>query len=232
MNANVKTPRKNYQYYDFVMAAFCTVLLCSNLIGASKVATLWGFTFGAGILFFPISYIFGDVLTEVYGYARARKVVWAGFSAMIFASIMSFIVVTLPPAAGWPHQEAISMVFGQAPRIAAASLIAFFCGEFTNSFILSKMKILTKGKFLSMRTVGSTVFRELVDSLIFYPIAFLGIWETSLVIKVMFTNYVLKVLVEVVMTPLTYKIVAFLKKKENEDYYDYETNFTPFSLKA
>ena len=214
------------------MAAFCTVLLCSNLIGASKVATLGGFTFGAGILFFPISYIFGDVLTEVYGYARARKVVWAGFIAMIFASLMSTIVVNLPPASGYTNQAALEAMFGNTPRITAASLIAFFCGEFANSFTLAKIKIQTKGKFLWIRTIGSTICGEMVDSLIFYPLAFWGLWPNDLVIKVLFTNYALKVLVEVVMTPFTYKIVSFLKKKENEDYFDYKTNFTPFSLKT
>lgn len=222
---------KKYKYYDFIMAAFVTVLLCSNLIGAAKVATIHGFTFGAGVLFFPISYIFGDILTEVYGYAKSRRVVWAGFAAMIFASFMSWVVVSLPPASSYPFQESIQNVFGQTWRITAASLIAFFCGEFTNSFVLAKMKIWTKGKFLWTRTVGSTIAGELVDSAIFYPIAFLGTWPTSLVVTVMISNYFLKSGWEILATPLTYKIVAFLKKKEGEDYYDYNTNFTPFSLK-
>ena len=224
--------KRTFQYYDLIMAAFVTVLLCSNLIGAAKIATVGGFTFGAGILFFPLSYIFGDILTEVYGYARARKVVWAGFAAMIFASFMSFIVVNLTPAEGYQNQAAIETMFGSTTRITIASLLAFFCGEFVNSFVLAKMKIRMKGKFLWMRTVGSTVAGEFVDSLIFYPIAFLGTWPTELVIQVLFTNYALKVLWEVVMTPFTYKIVAFLKAKENEDHYDTNTDFTPFSIKT
>jgi uncharacterized integral membrane protein (TIGR00697 family) len=234
--------RRTYKYYDLVMAAFVTVLLCSNLIGAAKVATvgpfnlglfsLSPFTFGAGVLFFPISYIFGDVLTEVYGYARARKVVWAGFSAVIFASFMSWIVVGLRPAAGWPDQGAYQAVFGNTPRIVFASLCAFFLGEFANSFVLAKMKIMTNGKYLWMRTIGSTIVGEGVDSLVFYPVAFLGIWSNDLVISVMMTNYLIKVGWEAVITPFTYLVVNFLKRAENEDYYDRKTNFTPFSIEV
>jgi uncharacterized integral membrane protein (TIGR00697 family) len=224
--------RKGYKYYDLILGAFITVYLCSNLIGPAKAVTLWGFTFGAGVLFFPISYIFGDVLTEVYGYAQARKVIWCGFGAMIFASIMATVVVKLPPAEGWPFQEAYEEIFGQTPRIVFASLCAFFAGEFVNSFTMAKMKLWTEGRWLWTRTIGSTIAGEGVDSLIFYPLAFLGTWETSLVLSVMATNYVLKVLVEVVMTPVTYKIVGALKRAEHEDYYDRDTNFTPFSLKT
>jgi uncharacterized integral membrane protein (TIGR00697 family) len=234
--------RRTYKYYDLVMAAFVTVLLCSNLIGAAKVATvgpfnlgffsLGPFTFGAGVLFFPISYIFGDVLTEVYGYARARKVVWAGFSAVIFASFMSWIVVGLRPAAGWQDQGAYQAVFGNTPRIVFASLCAFFLGEFANSFVLAKMKIMTEGKYLWMRTIGSTIVGEGVDSLVFYPVAFLGIWSNDLVISVMITNYLIKVGWEAVITPFTYLVVNFLKRAENEDYYDRKTNFTPFSIEV
>ena len=222
---------KCFRYYDLIMAAFVTILLCSNLIGAEKVITVWGFTCGAGILFFPISYFFNDVLTEVYGYARSRKVVWAGFAGMLFASLMASVVVGLPPAQGWVHQHAFEIVFGQTPRIVIASLTAFFCGEFANSYTLAKMKIWTKGKHLWTRTIGSTVAGEAVDSIIFYPMAFLGFWPMNLLITVLLTNYVLKVLWEVFSTPVTYKVVAFLKQKENEDYYDHDTNFTPFSLK-
>src|SRR5689334_11760814 len=146
--------RRVYKYYDLVMAAFVTILLCSNVIGAAKIATVGGFTFGAGVLFFPISYIFNDVLTDVYGYARARKVVWAGFGAIIFASLMSWVVVALPPAAGWEGQAAYISVFGQTPRIVFASLAAFFVGEFANSFVLAKMKLATRGKHLWARTIG------------------------------------------------------------------------------
>ena len=223
---------KKFKYYDLIMAAFVTVLLCSNIIGAEKVVTVAGFSFGAGILFFPISYFFNDILTEVYGYARSRKVVWAGFGAMGFASIMSWVVVSLPPAQGWIHQSAYEVVFGQTPRIVAASLLAFFSGEFVNSYTLAKMKLFTTGRFLWMRTIGSTIAGEAADSLIFYPVAFYGFWPNDLLITVMITNYVIKVSWEVIATPITYKVIGFLKRKEHEDYYDKDTNFTPFSIEV
>ena len=179
---------KKFKYYDLIMAAFVTVLLCSNIIGAEKVVTIAGFSFGAGILFFPISYFFNDILTEVYGYARSRKVVWAGFGAMGFASFMSWVVVSLPPAQGWIHQSAYEVVFGQTPRIVAASLLAFFSGEFVNSYTLAKMKVFTTGRFLWMRTIGSTIAGEAADSLIFYPVAFYGFWPNDLLI----TDYKLR----------------------------------------
>jgi uncharacterized integral membrane protein (TIGR00697 family) len=224
--------RRTYKYYDLVMALFVTILLCSNIIGAAKVCTVWGFTFGAGVLFFPISYIFNDVLTEVYGYARARKVVWAGFGAIIFASFMSWVVVTLPPAADWNDQRAYESVFGQTPRIVFASLTAFFVGEFANSYVLAKMKIKTNGRHLWARTIGSTIVGEGVDSLVFYPVAFFGVWSNHLVMQVMVSNYIVKVLWEAIVTPATYQVVGFLKKAEQEDYYDVGTDFTPFSIEV
>jgi uncharacterized integral membrane protein (TIGR00697 family) len=228
------TNQRAYRYYDLVMAAFVTVLVCANVIGAAKRAQLFGFTFGAGVLFFPISYVFGDVLTEVYGYARARKVVWAGFGALAFASFMSWAILKFPPAPGWPHQEAYETVFGGTPRIILASLVAYFCGEFCNSYVLAKMKLLTQGRMLWMRTIGSTIVGEAVDSLVFYPAAFLGAtgWTQQQVMQVMLSNYLLKVGWEVVMTPLTYRIVNFLKRAESEDYFDRKTKFTPFSLQT
>lgn len=222
---------RSYRYYDFVMAAFVTVLICSNLIGASKICTVKGFTFGAGVLFFPISYVFGDILTEVYGYARSRKVVWAGFGALAFMTFMSWFVVSLPPADGWTGQAAYESVFGGTWRIVGASLVAYWAGEFANSYTLAKMKIMTKGRWLFTRTIGSTIAGEAVDSLIFYPLAFYGIWPTDLVVKVLISNYMIKVGWEVIMTPLTYKVVNFLKKHEQEDYYDYDTNFSPFTIR-
>jgi uncharacterized integral membrane protein (TIGR00697 family) len=230
-------PTRSYRYYDFILGAFVCVLLCSNLIGPAKVATvnlpvIGAFTFGAGVLFFPISYVFGDILTEVYGYARARRVIWSGLTALVFASIMATVVVKLPPAAGWGGQAAYESIFGQTPRIVFASITAFFCGEFANSYTLAKMKLWTKGKALWSRVVGSTVVGEGVDSIVFYPLAFLGVWETKLVVTVMLSNYILKVLWEVLATPLTYKIVAALKRAEHEDYFDRDTQFTPFSLRA
>jgi hypothetical protein len=223
---------KKFKFYDLIMAAFVTILLCSNIIGAEKVVSIAGFSFGAGILFFPISYFFNDILTEVYGYARSRKVVWAGFAAMGFASFMSWVVVSLPPAQGWIHQDAYEVVFSQTPRIVVASLVAFFSGEFVNSFTLAKMKVFTSGRFLWIRTIGSTIAGEAADSIIFYPIAFYGFWPNDLLITVMITNYVLKVSWEVIATPVTYRVVNFLKRKEHEDYYDKETNFTPFSIEV
>lgn len=224
--------KRTYRYYDFVMAAFVTILLCSNIIGASKVVTISGFTFGAGILFFPLSYVFGDILTEVYGYARDRRAVWAGFGALIFASVMSAVVVAMPPSEGWPNQAAYETAFGQTWRISIASLIAFWAGSFTNSYVLAKMKVASSGKNLWKRTIGSTIVGEAIDSIIFYPLAFAGLWESSLVLKVLATNYVLKVLWEIIMTPVTYRVVNALKKAENEDYFDVGTDFTPFSVKT
>ena len=224
--------RRVYKYYDLVMAGFVAVLLCSNLIGPAKVASLMGLTFGAGVLFFPISYVFGDVLTEVYGYARSRRVIWAGFAALGFASFMAFVVVQLPPAQGWLGQDAYATVFGQTPRIVAASLIAFFIGEIANAFVLAKMKILTQGKYLWTRTIGSTIVGQAVDSAIFYPVAFWGVWPDYLVLTVMSSNFLLKVGWEAALTPVTYRVVGWLKRVEHEDYYDTDTNFTPFSVKT
>ncbi|MEX2197713.1 MAG: queuosine precursor transporter [Burkholderiales bacterium] len=221
------------------MAAFVTVLICANLIGPAKISQVdlplvGTLVFGAGVLFFPISYVFGDILTEVYGYARARRVIWAGFGGLAFASFMAYVVVALPPAPFWKNQEAYEIAFGQAWRIAGASMIAYFCGEFVNSFVLAKMKILTAGKWLWTRTIGSTIFGEAVDSALFYPLAFYGtgIIPNEQLPKVMAFQFVAKVLVEVAFTPLTYKIVGFLKRAEHEDHYDRGTNFTPFSLKT
>jgi len=224
--------RRQFKYYDFIMAIFVTVLLCSNLIGPAKIWTFYGYSFGAGILFFPISYLFGDILTEVYGYARARKVVWSGFGALVFASFMSWVVLALPPEPGWPHQKSLEIVFSTTPRIVLASITAYWVGEFSNSYVLAKMKILTKGRWLFTRTIGSTIIGTGIDSAIFYPVAFWGVWTNQQVVSVMLGNYVLKVLWETLATPFTYKIVAFLKRKENEDYYDYTTDFTPFSIKT
>jgi queuosine precursor transporter len=233
-------PGRNYRYYDFVMAAFVTVLLCSNFIGAAKQTTidlplLGATTFGAGVLFFPISYIFGDILTEVYGYGRDRRVVWAGFGALAFASFMAWVVVSLPPAGSdfmKSYQASLEGVFGNSWRIALGSMIAFWAGSFTNSYVLAKMKIWTAGRRLWARTIGSTVVGELVDSSLFYFIAFYGIWATEDLIKIVIAQYVLKTAWEVVMTPVTYRVVAFLKRAENEDYYDRGTDFNPFRLKA
>jgi len=223
---------RNFKYYDLRDAAFVTVLLCSNLIGPSKLGELWGFTFAAGVLFFPFSYIFGDVLTEVYGYSRARKVIWAGFAAQIFASLMSMVVLAFPPAPGWTHQAALETAFGAAPRIMLASVVAYWAGEFVNSYILAKMKVLTQGRMLWARTIGSTLFGQLVDSLVFYPLAFWGLWDTDQLLVVLFTGCAIKTGWEALMTPFTYKLVAFLKKHEGVDVYDTDTDFNPFHIKV
>ena len=232
-------PRRDYKYYDFVMVAFVTILVCSNLIGPAKIAQMelpvvGVLTFGAGVLFFPISYVFGDVLTEVYGYARSRRVIWAGFAALAFASLMAYVVVALPPAPFWKNQGAYEVAFGSTWRIALASMFAYFCGEFVNSFTLAKMKIATAGRWLWMRTIGSTIVGEGVDSVLFYPLAFYGtgIIPDEALPKVMLAQFVAKVGVEVVFTPVTYWVVGALKRAENEDHYDRDTRFTPFSLKV
>ena len=242
------------RWFDFMMAAFVTILLLSNLIGAAKTAQvsvpgLGPVTFGAGILFFPISYVLGDVLTEVYGYARARRCVWVGFFALIFMAFMSLLVVAMPPKADWgcaasgdamfagvlkAHgagaicQATYVSVFGSTWRIVAASLAAFWAGEFVNSFVLARMKVWTQGRHLWTRTWGSTICGQAVDSLLFYPLAFAGVWPAHDVALVLVTNWSLKVGWEVLLTPATYAIVGFLKRSEGIDVFDTHTDFTPF----
>lgn len=221
-----------FRYYDFVMAAFVAVLLLSNIIGAAKLTYLeiggeqW--VYGAGILFFPLGYVIGDVLTEIYGYARARRVIWAGFGAMLFMAFMSWVVVSLPPANAWDGQAAYESVFGQVPRIVFASIVAFWAGEFVNSYVMARMKIWTQGKALWSRTIGSTIVGQGVDSLIFYPLAFWGVWDNAAVLTVMVTNWALKVGWEALLTPVTYIVVGKLKQAEGVDVYDNNTSFTPF----
>lgn len=227
----MSSSHKQFRYYDFVLAAFVTIMLCSNVIGAAKVFQVWGMNFGAGILFFPVSYLFGDILTEVYGYSQARRVVWSGFGALLFASLVSWLVIELPPAPGWKDQAAFETVFGATWRIVAGSLIAYFFGEFCNSYVLAKIKVKTKGKHLWFRFVASTVIGEGVDTLIFYPAAFYGLWPENLLLNVMMSSYAFKVLWEVLVTPLTYVVVSWLKRVENVDYYDHQTNFNPFRIK-
>jgi hypothetical protein len=230
---------REFRYYDFIMAAYVCVLLCSNLIGPAKETTLhipglgWPVTFLSGVLFFPISYIFGDILTEVYGYGRDRRVVWAGFGALAFASLMAAIVVHLPPSRNsLASQPAVEAIFGNTPRIVMASITAFWCGTFVNSFVMAKMKIATRGRWLWSRIIGSTLCGELVDSVIFYFVAFYGRMELPHLTAIMLTQYALKSGWEILAAPLTYRVVAFLKRAEREDYYDIGTNFTPFSLQA
>ena len=230
-DANAASVR-NFRYYDFVMAAFVAILLLSNVIGAAKPAAIningeeW--VFGAGILFFPLGYVIGDILTEVYGYARARRVIWAGFGGLVFMALMSWVVVSLPPAAGWEGQAAYESVFGQVWRIVIASITAFWAGEFVNSYVMARMKVWTRGKHLWSRTIGSTFVGQGVDSLIFYPLAFWGVWDNKVVLTVMVTNWGLKILWEVLLTPVTYAVVGWLKRREGVDIFDESTNFSPF----
>ena len=231
--------RRHFRYFDYVMAAFVAILLLSNLIGASKPSFItlpngveW--SFGAGVLFFPVSYIIGDVLTEVYGYANARRVIWTGFAALVFMAFMAFVVVALPPAKGWPGQEAYEFVFGNSWRIVLASMVAFWVGEFANSFVLAKMKIWTKGRFLWMRTIGSTVVGQGLDSLIFYPLAFYGLagWPPEQLWQVVLSQWLIKTAWEAVLTPVTYLVVGWLKDREGVDVYDEGTDFSPFAHTA
>jgi queuosine precursor transporter len=232
--------QRSFRYYDLILGAFVAVLLCSNLIGPAKIVQLdlpfLGKTdFGAGILFFPLSYIFGDILTEVYGYALARRVIWSGFAAMLFATVMTWVVLAMPasPDASFNAQlqPALETCFGGGWRIALGSIVAFCVGDFLNSYVLAKMKVRMGGKYPWARFIGSTFVGQGVDSLVFYPIAFLGLWSVDKVLAVMLANWILKVLVEAVMTPVTTVVCAKLKQAEGVDTYDTDTDFTPFSLK-
>jgi uncharacterized integral membrane protein (TIGR00697 family) len=218
-----------FRHYDQIVALFVAVVLISNLASVKILDLLW-FTFDGGTILFPLSYIFGDILTEVYGYRRARRVIWSGFFAAALMAVVLFIVDKLPPAEGWQQQEAFSALLGQTPRIVLASFIAYLSGEFTNSVILAKMKVAMQGRFLWMRTIGSTLAGEGVDTLLFVLIAFAGALPQSLLISIIISNYVFKCGVEILMTPVTYKIVGYLKHEEEIDHYDRDTNFNPFKL--
>jgi len=227
---------RQFRYFPYVMAAFVAILLLSNLIGASKPSFVtlpngvqW--SFGAGVLFFPVSYIIGDVLTEVYGYANARRVIWTGFAALLFMAFMAAVVVALPPAAGWPGQDAYEFVFGNSWRIVLASMTAFWAGEFANSFVLARMKVWTKGRLLWTRTIGSTVVGQGLDSLIFYPLAFYGLagWPIEQLWQVVLSQWLVKTAWEAILTPVTYAVVGFLKRREGVEVFDSATDFSPFA---
>ncbi|WP_338468511.1 queuosine precursor transporter [Novosphingobium sp. ZN18A2] len=235
LDAAAAGPR-HFRYFDYVMAAFVTILLLSNIIGASKPSyiplpggTQW--SFGAGVLFFPVSYILGDVLTEVYGYARARRVIWAGFAALVFMAFMAAVVVALPPAKGWPYQDAYEAVFGNSWRIVVASMTAFWAGEFANSFVLAKMKVWTQGRMLWTRTIGSTIVGQGLDSVIFYPLAFYGLagWPPEQLLEVVLSQWFIKTAWEAVLTPVTYFVVGWLKHHEGVEVFDTDTDFSPFA---
>ena len=240
LNTAAALSAHRFRFYDFLMAATCVIVVCSDLIGAGKVAHVGPLTFGAGVLFFPLSYVAGDVLTEVYGYARARRAIWAAFTATAFSASMAAFINAMPPspewntalAEGFTRQDAFALNFGQTPRIVAASVTALWAGEFANAFVLARLKILTGGKYLWTRTIGSTSVGQAVDKLIFYPAAFAGVWKPELILQVMATNYLLQVVWETALTPVTYQIIGFLKRAEGVDVYDKETNFTPFTVKS
>jgi uncharacterized integral membrane protein (TIGR00697 family) len=218
---------KKLRYFDLLVALFVAVLLISN-VASTKILSIWKFTFDGGTILFPLSYIFGDILTEVYGFRRSRRVIWLGFIAALMMSLTFYVVQLLPPAAGWQYQDDFSHILGFVPRIVLASLVAYFAGEFTNSFTLSRLKIVTRGRFLWIRTITSTLIGEGLDTLLFCMIAFYGTLPLPVLISVILSNYIFKCSVEILFTPFTYIIVNFLKKKEKEDMYDTGINYNPF----
>jgi queuosine precursor transporter len=224
---------RQYRYLDIIMALFVAVLLISNIASSARFVNLGSplLTFDGGTLLFPLSYIFGDVLTEVYGYRRSRRVIWTGFFCTALLSVTLWVVGRLPAEAEWSSrvgQAAYDAVLGSTPRIVVASLIAYFVGEFSNSFVLAKLKVLTSGRWLWTRTIGSTIIGEGLDTLLFVTIAFAGTMSSRVLLNVILSNYLFKTGLETLMTPLTYRVVRFLKRAENEDYYDYQTRFSPF----
>lgn len=221
---------KNYQYLDVLVAFFVAVLIISN-IASTKILTLWKFTFDGGTILFPLSYIFGDILTEVYGYRQSRRVIWLGFISALLMSLVFYVVQLLPPAPDWHNQNAFEIILGFVPRIVLASLMAYFAGEFSNSVILSRLKIYTRGKFLWIRTIGSTIIGEGIDTAVFCTVAFYGILPDSVLWAVILSNYIFKCSLEILFTPVTYLIVGFLKRKEKEDVFDYGINYNPFTFK-
>lgn len=221
---------RNYRYLGTIGTLFTAVLLISNIVSTKIVDFKW-FAFDGGTLLFPLSYVFGDILTEVYGFKAARRVIWLGFFCSLLMSLMIMLVGALPPGIGWENQSAYDAILGLTPRLVAASLIAYAAGEFSNSVILAKMKVLTHGRWLWTRTIGSTVVGELVDSGLFVCIAFWGLLPNDVVLSLIVSNYVFKLFFEVVLTPVTYAVVGALKRSEHEDYYDTKTVFNPFSVK-
>jgi len=230
IKTNNNSITKEFRYFTPVAGLFVAALLISNTT-AGKLFQLGPFVFPGGIIVFPVSYIFGDILTEVYGYGRARRIIWTGFAAELLMVLVYWAVIALPPASFWPHQESISTILGQVPRIVIATIIGYLMGEFVNSYVLAKMKIWTKGKHLWTRTIGSTIAGEGVDTILFILIAFAGMYHGIDLVRTMISVYIFKVLYEILATPITYLIVGFLKKREGVDYYDYETDFTPFQWK-
>lgn len=234
--------RKNFKYFDLIMVLFVTVLLLSNLLSSAKIIDLGvslgpvALIFDAGTLVFPISYIFGDILTEVYGYRRSRRVIWSGFLATALMGAFVWLAGVLPGEPFWEQtvgQGAYDAVLGGISGLVVASLAAYFMGEFSNSYVLARMKILTRGRWVWSRTIGSTLVGEGIDSITFITIATaLGVFPPELMVSLIVANYVLKVGIEVIMTPITLVVIRALKAAEHEDFYDYNTDFNPFRLDA
>jgi uncharacterized integral membrane protein (TIGR00697 family) len=232
----VNIESRQYRYFDLILGLFVAVLLISNIVSVKAVLiplpfTKMHFSFDGGTLLFPFSYIFSDILTEVYGYERSRRVIWTGFLGLLLMAFLIWLVGTIPADPLWKMQRAYQQLLMTTPRIAVASIIAYFSGEFSNSFILSRMKIWTRGKYLWTRTIGSTLVGELIDSALFVFIAFSGVWEQTLLIEVFISNYIFKTIYEIIATPLTYAVTAWLKRHEKEDHYDYNADYNPFLLK-
>lgn len=220
---------KNYRFLAFITTFFSVVLILSN-IASSKILSLGWFSFDGGTILFPLSYIFGDILTEVYGYANSRRVIWTGFFMNLLMVLVFFIVGILPPAFDWGNQAAYDAILGVVPRIVLGSLCAYLIGEFLNSYVLAKLKIKTAGKYFGLRAIGSTLIGEFFDTTIFLIIAFAGVLPWNLIWIIWVSNYIFKVGIEIIFLPVTYRLVNFLKRKENEDYYDRDTNFNPLKL--
>jgi len=222
--------KESFKYYSIISTLFVATLMISNVV-ATKLFSLGPLILTGGILIFPITYIFGDILTEVYGYSRSRRIIWTGFFSLIFMAFIFWIVGLLPSAPTWQNQDAYLLILGLVPRIVLASIIGYWAGEFTNSFVLAKMKLLTKGKHLWARTISSTIAGEGVDTALFVLIGFYGAVSGTILLVAILSSYIFKVAYEVAATPITYKIVGFLKKAEGIDHYDYNTKFSPFSFK-
>ncbi|MCP5112569.1 MAG: queuosine precursor transporter [bacterium] len=220
-------PQHRYRYLDTLIHIFVVVLMVSNLVGP-KIVAVWRFRISGAQLLFPITYIFGDVFTEVYGYAASRRAIWTGFFASALLSVMGLIIVALPPAPDWHNQDAFETVFGMVPRMVVASLVAYWAGEFANAFVMAKLKLRTQGKMLWVRTIGSTVVGQFVDTTVLMIIAFGGSLTKELIATLIISGYLGKVLYEAAATPVTYWVVNTLKRKEGVDTYDHSTNFNPF----
>ncbi len=224
----LETPSHRYRLYDLCVNVFIAVLLVSNLVG-SKMCNVGPFRISAAQAFFPITYIFGDIFTEVYGYAGSRRAIWMGFFANILMTLLTSLALWLPAAPDWPHQSSFEVVFGVVPRFVLASLVAYWAGEFTNSYVMAKMKVRSGGRHLWMRTIGSTVAGQFVDTVVIITIAFAGTTSLSNMANMVFSGYFGKVLYEAAMTPVTYAVVGYLKRVERVDVYDRSTDFSPFA---